>query len=42
MAEQLKIGIMVGMEWSWPPAFIQEIENRNQGVTAEFVKLGEH
>jgi glutathione synthase/RimK-type ligase-like ATP-grasp enzyme len=40
MAEQLKIGIMVGMEWSWPPAFIQEIENRNQGVTAEFVKLG--
>lgn len=31
---------MVGMEWSWPPAFIQEIEKRDQGVTAEFVKLG--
>ena len=36
----LKIGLMVGMEWSWPPAFIEEVEKRDAGVTAEFVKIG--
>jgi hypothetical protein len=35
-----KIGIIVGREWSWPPAFIEEVNRRNAGVTAEFVKLG--
>ncbi|NTW01072.1 MAG: hypothetical protein HGA19_07130 [Oscillochloris sp.] len=35
-----KIGVMVGREWSWPPAFIEEINRRNVGVTAEFIKLG--
>ncbi|GAC1559558.1 MAG: hypothetical protein NVS2B7_34040 [Herpetosiphon sp.] len=35
-----KIGILVGREWSWPPAFIEEVNRRDQGVTAEFVKLG--
>ncbi|HET6267130.1 MAG TPA: hypothetical protein VFG11_05375, partial [Acidobacteriota bacterium] len=40
MAEPLKIGVMVGMEWSWPPAFIDEVAKRDQGVIAEFVKLG--
>ncbi len=35
-----KIGIIVGREWSWPPAFIEEVNRRNVGVTAEFVKLG--
>jgi hypothetical protein len=40
MAEPLKIGVMVGMEWSWPPAFIDEVAKRDQGVVAEFVKLG--
>lgn len=35
-----RIGIIVGREWSWPPAFIEEVNRRNQGVTAEFVKLG--
>lgn len=35
-----KIGIMVGREWSWPPAFIEEVNRRNEGVTAEFVKVG--
>jgi hypothetical protein len=35
-----RIGIMVGREWSWPPAFIAEVNGRNAGVTAEFVKLG--
>lgn len=40
MAEPAKIGIMVGMEWSWPPAFIDEVAKRDEGVVAEYVKLG--
>jgi hypothetical protein len=40
MAEQLKIGVIVGREWSFPPAFIEEVNRRNEGVTAEYVKLG--
>ncbi len=35
-----KIGLFVGREWSWPPAFIEEVNRRNQGVVAEFAKLG--
>lgn len=35
-----KVGIIVGREWSWPPAIIEEINRRDQGVVAEFVKLG--
>ena len=35
----LKIGLLVGREWSFPPAFIEEVNGRNSGVTAEFVKL---
>lgn len=35
-----KIGLIVGREWSWPPAFIEEVNKRNTGVTAEFAKLG--
>jgi len=36
----LKIGVIVGREWSWPPAFIEEVNRRNQGVMAEYAKLG--
>ncbi len=36
----LKIGVIVGREWSWPPAFIEEVNKRDAGVTAEFAKLG--
>jgi hypothetical protein len=36
----LKVGILVGREWSFPPAFIKEVNGRGQGVVAEFVKLG--
>lgn len=36
----LKIGVIVGREWSWPPAFIEEVNKRDEGVTAEFAKLG--
>ncbi|MCP4415081.1 MAG: hypothetical protein GY805_00565 [Chloroflexi bacterium] len=35
-----KIGLMVGMEWSWPPAFIEEVNGRNADITAEFVTIG--
>jgi hypothetical protein len=35
-----KIGVIVGREWSWPPAFIEEVNRRNAGVVAEYVKLG--
>ncbi|MDB4879058.1 MAG: uncharacterized protein JWL60_504 [Gemmatimonadetes bacterium] len=36
----LKIGLLVGREWSFPPAFIEEVARRDAGVVAEFVKLG--
>jgi hypothetical protein len=36
----LKIGLIVGREWSFPPAFIEEVNRRDEGVTAELVKLG--
>jgi hypothetical protein len=35
-----KIGLIVGREWSFPPAFIEEVNRRDAGVTAELVKLG--
>ncbi len=35
-----KIGVIVGREWSWPPAFIEEVNKRGEDVTAEYVKLG--
>ena len=35
-----KIGLLVGREWSFPPAFIEEVNRRDAGVTAEFVQLG--
>lgn len=36
----LKVGLLVGREWSFPPAFIDEVNRRNEGVVAEFAKLG--
>ena len=36
----LKIGLIVGREWSWPPAFIAEVKQRDAGVSVEYVKLG--
>ena len=35
-----KVGLLVGREWSFPPRFIEEVNGRDQGVIAEFVKLG--
>jgi hypothetical protein len=36
----LRVGLLCGREWSFPPAFIEEVNRRNEGVVAEFVKLG--
>src|SRR5437899_10566964 len=36
----LKVGLIIGREWSFPPAFIEEVNRRDEGVVAEFVKLG--
>jgi len=36
----LRIGVIVGREWSWPPAFIEEVAKRDDGVIAEYAQLG--
>lgn len=36
-----RIGLLIGREWSWPSALIAEINGRDAGVVAEFVKIGE-
>lgn len=38
--EPKKVGLLIGREWSWPNALINEINRRNEGVVAEFVKIG--
>jgi hypothetical protein len=35
-----RVGLIVGREWSFPPAFIEEVNGRDEGVIAEYVKLG--
>jgi hypothetical protein len=35
-----KVGLIVGREWSFPPAFIERVNERRAGVTAEFVTVG--
>ncbi len=35
----LKVGLLVGREWSFPPAFIEEVNRRGDGVEAEMVQL---
>ncbi len=37
----LKVGLIVGREWSFPPAFLDEVNHRQQGVAAEYVTLGD-
>jgi len=36
----LKVGLLVGREWSFPPAFIDEVNRRDEGVIAEQMQLG--
>ncbi len=35
-----RVGLVVGREWSMPPALIEEINRRDEGVVAEFAKMG--
>src|SRR5215212_8975351 len=35
-----RVGLLVGREWSFPPAFIEEVNKRDAGVIAEFPALG--
>jgi glutathione synthase/RimK-type ligase-like ATP-grasp enzyme len=35
-----KIGLLFGMEQSFPPALVEEINRRDEGVSAEFCKIG--
>ncbi|HWY26999.1 MAG TPA: hypothetical protein VNY97_03640 [Candidatus Angelobacter sp.] len=41
-AEAMKIGILCGREYSFPPAFIEKVNElgASKGITAEFCKLG--
>ena len=34
------VGLLVGREWSFPPAFIEEVNRRDAGVTVEYAKIG--
>ncbi len=36
----LKVGLLVGREWSFPPRFIEEVNRRKEGVVVEYCKLG--
>ena len=36
----LMVGLFVGREWSFPPAFIDEINGRDEGVKAEYITIG--
>ena len=41
MADEVKrIGVMVGREWSWPPAFIEEVNRRKAGVVGRVLEIG--
>jgi glutathione synthase/RimK-type ligase-like ATP-grasp enzyme len=35
-----RVGLMVGREWSFPPALIEAVQQRDAGVAVEFVKIG--
>ncbi|MBC8125011.1 MAG: hypothetical protein H7X70_04695 [Candidatus Kapabacteria bacterium] len=35
-----KVGLLFGMEQTFPPSLVEEINRRDQGVSAEFVKIG--
>jgi len=36
----MKVGLLVGREGTFPPALINEINDRNTGVTAEYIRVG--
>jgi len=40
MAKVKNVGLVVGREWSFPPAFIEAVNTRDSGVVASFAKVG--
>jgi hypothetical protein len=40
MADAKQVGLVVGREWSFPPKFIETVNNRDAGVVADFAKFG--
>ena len=40
MGQVKQVGLVVGREWSFPPAFIEAVNTRDQGVVASFAKFG--
>ena len=34
------VGLLVGREWSFPPAFIEEVAKRKAGVSVEYARIG--
>jgi hypothetical protein len=35
-----RVGLLVGREWSFPPAFIEEVAGRKSGVAVEYATIG--
>jgi hypothetical protein len=35
-----KVGLIVGREWSFPPAFVEAVNTRDEGVEASFPSIG--
>ena len=35
-----RIGLLIGREWDWPSAFMDAVDSRQVGITAELVKIG--
>jgi hypothetical protein len=35
-----RIALFVGREWSFPPAFLEEVRRRDSGVIAEYARIG--
>jgi len=41
LERQKKIGLLIGREWSWPSAFIADINGRKEDMVADFIKIRE-
>ena len=39
-ARSYRVGLMVGREWSFPPALIDEVAKRDAGVSVQYVTIG--
>jgi hypothetical protein len=39
VAIEPRIGLLVGREWSFPPAFIERVGKKGSGIVADYIKL---